>query len=73
MPQIKNIADIADPLSDHIKDEQLSKELSCGITQLVSPQVAGFAGTLKKRCFFLRPRTTRIVLTPTTQVYRFSC
>lgn len=70
MPQIEKIAD---PLSDHDKDEQSRKEASCGITELVSPQVVGFAGTLKKRSFFIRPRTTIVILTSITQVYRFSC
>lgn len=69
MPQvdgIADVADVADPLSDHVEDEQLSKEVRCGITELVSPQVAGFAGTLKKRCFFFRRQTIRIVLTLAT-------
>ena len=51
-----DVGDVANSLTDHNEDEQLSKEVSCGITELVSPQVAGFAGTLKKRYFFCRPR-----------------
>lgn len=46
LPQVE---DMADPLSDHNNDEQLSKEARCGITELVSPQLVGFTGILKKR------------------------
>lgn len=63
---IADVVDVVDSLSDPIEDEQPSKEVSCGITEWVSPQVAGFTGTLKKRCFFRSPQRLRITLTPAT-------
>ena len=73
MPPVEGIAYVANSRSDHNKDDQLSKDVSCGITELVSPQAAGFAGTLKKRCFFFRPQAINMVLIVVSQVYRFSC
>lgn len=73
MSPVEGIAHVANLRSDHSQDEQLSKEVNCGITELVSPQAAGFAGILKKRCFFFRPQAISIVLILVSQVYRFSC
>lgn len=44
-PQFENKAD--PPLDQNC--EHLSNEARCGITELVSPELAGFTGILKKR------------------------
>lgn len=41
--------DMADPLADHSTSEQMNNEARCGITELVSPDLMGFTGILKKR------------------------
>lgn len=68
---VEPIADLPGNQQD-ASHEQLRKEVECGITEFVSPELPGFTGILKKRYFDSVYMNSLDVDISSNQVHRFS-